>query len=122
MIFQAVLLLVIFAVLVAGLIRARRQHRSVVLTVCWGFVWTLAAVLVWKPEITSRVAGWVGIGRGSDLVFYIAIISLTAIVLSLLVWVDSLDERMTKLIQQLAIDDYERTKTTSSGRDHHPDV
>ncbi len=121
MIFQGILLIVIGTVLLTGLIKGRGRHRSIVVQLSWISVWTVAMLLVWKPEITSRIAFWVGIGRGSDLVFYSAIIILTTIVLILLVWVDTLDERITRLVQDIAIKEYDR-KTNFKGGDSHPHI
>ncbi|MBI5135366.1 DUF2304 domain-containing protein [Candidatus Uhrbacteria bacterium] len=122
MIFKLIALPIIGVILIAGVRRARRLDRSILARGIWLLVWGSAAVLILYPEITTRVASWVGIGRGSDLVFYIAIIVLTAVVLSLLVWVDNLDERISKLVGQHAIEEYERTSRDATRRGHHPDV
>ncbi len=121
MIFQWMLLLVIGTVLLTGILKGRGRHRSIVVQLVWISVWTLAAVLVWKPELTSRIALLVGIGRGSDLVFYTAIVMLTTIVLILLVWIDTLDERITRLVQHLAMKEYDR-HTHANGGDSHPHI
>ena len=33
-------------------------------------LWLAAAVAVWRPDLTTRVAGFLGIGRGADLLLY----------------------------------------------------
>ncbi len=121
MIFQWVLLVIIASALAFGLIQGRGRNRSIIVQLGWALIWVIAGVFVWKPEITSRLALWVGIGRGSDLVFYSAIIVLTTIVLILLVWVDTLDERITRLVQHMALKEYERTTPTDRSDTHpHP--
>lgn len=37
-------------------------------------VWLMAALLIAVPESSNIIAGWLGIGRGSDLIFYLALI------------------------------------------------
>lgn len=121
MIFQGILLFVIATILISGIAKARKRDMSVVMQWCWTLLWGIAALLVWKPEITSWIATAVGIGRGADLILYIAIITLTVVVFSLLLWVDSLDERITRLVQHIALDEYDRKAPPKSG-DSDPHV
>jgi hypothetical protein len=36
--------------------------------------WTAAACLIAKPDFTAVLAGWLGIGRGTDLIVYFAVL------------------------------------------------
>jgi hypothetical protein len=44
----------------------------------WGILqvvaWTAAAYLIAEPDATLVLAGWVGIGRGTDLILYLAVL------------------------------------------------
>ena len=44
----------------------------------WGVLqlvaWTAAACLIAKPDFTAVLAGWLGIGRGTDLIVYFAVL------------------------------------------------
>ena len=41
----------------------------------WTAVWLTAGLLILFPLVTTRIAGWLGIGRGADLLLYIAILA-----------------------------------------------
>jgi hypothetical protein len=41
----------------------------------WVLLWMVAAVVIAAPQISSIVAGWLGIGRGADLILYLAALS-----------------------------------------------
>ncbi len=53
-------------------LRGRIVRRAGVL---WTFVWLAGAVLIAAPNTSIMFARWLGIGRGSDLVFYLAILA-----------------------------------------------
>jgi hypothetical protein len=42
--------------------------------VFWISLWVLCGILIALPASTTIIARWLGIGRGSDLVFYLAIL------------------------------------------------
>jgi hypothetical protein len=41
----------------------------------WVLLWTVAAAVIAVPQISNVVAGWLGIGRGADLILYLAALS-----------------------------------------------
>ena len=41
----------------------------------WASVWLAAAILIADPAFTTVVAHWFGIGRGADLVLYLAVLA-----------------------------------------------
>lgn len=71
----------------------------------WSLVWVLGALLLWRPEITTRVASFFGIGRGADFILYIAVIVLGVAVFLLALSLDHMRREMTGLVQELALRD-----------------
>jgi len=57
------------------LARTLRHRLPLRYGVIWALLWTGAAVVIAVPTAATRVAGWFGIGRGADLVFYLAILA-----------------------------------------------
>jgi hypothetical protein len=56
------------------LARARRGQTPLRQSLFWAAVWLAGAMAIARPQSTSDVAAWLGIDRGADLVFYLAIV------------------------------------------------
>lgn len=61
------------------------------------------AVAVVVPDITNRVAHFVGVGRGADLVMYLAIVAVMFVLLHYYSKFVELQAKMTELTRQIAI-------------------
>jgi small membrane protein len=72
-----------------------------------GFVLAFIVVMfvfVLRPEWSSKLAGWVGVGRGVDLLFYLAHLMLFFIAFVYYLKFKDMEARLTKLVQALALD------------------
>lgn len=80
----------------------RASKRIIVL----GFA-VLVIFTILFPQITTVVAGWIGIGRGSDLVFYLT--SFAVMFLAALVYLEfrRMDSRIAQLTRDLALSEWE---------------
>jgi hypothetical protein len=81
---------------------ARLRSRStdgLLVGLCFGF----AALLVIRPTVATRIANFVGIGRGVDLIFYLAIPGLALMVLLLFARTRDLNSKLTATLRELAI-------------------
>lgn len=63
----------------------------------------VSIVAVLFPEITSRIANSLGIGRGSDLVFYLSTLSQIGLIGILMAKFRELDSRMSKIVRELSL-------------------
>jgi hypothetical protein len=70
--FQTVFIPVCALLAVGVLLRALRSAGSRRTGFFWAFLWLVAAGLIADPSATTTLASWVGIGRGADLVLYVA--------------------------------------------------
>lgn len=61
------------------------------------------AVAVIVPDMTSEVAQFVGVGRGADLVTYIAIIAVMFVLLHYYAKFVELQQKLTELAREMAI-------------------
>jgi hypothetical protein len=59
--------------------------------------------LVLRPEWATRIAHAVGIGRGVDLIFYLAIPGLAFLILVLFSRIRQLEARLTETIREQAL-------------------
>lgn len=98
--FQVILIL---AILIIYLFVRNSSFRSFYrVFILFALVAGVVAVLV--PELTTRVAQFVGIGRGTDLVVYIFIVVVFLKMLTTDEKVNSQQEQITELVRKNAID------------------
>jgi hypothetical protein len=69
----------------------------------WFLLWIAAAIAIANPELTVVLAQALGIQRGADLIFYLAILGMFAGFFLVYVRLRRLDEGMTTLVRRLAI-------------------
>jgi hypothetical protein len=78
--------------------RSRLGDRTVVIVLLLG-----ASVLVALPELTTRLAHRVGVGRGADLIIYLALLGYGFIVLVLISKIRSLETSIVDLARAIAL-------------------
>ncbi len=87
--------------------RAVVRHRQRVIGVrdllLWIAFWTSAAALVLRPQATQWFAMLVGVGRGADAVFYVAIVGLSYAVFRLYLKTCAQDQEITRLVRAIAL-------------------
>lgn len=69
----------------------------------WFLFWVAALIAVLYPGSTQVLAAYLGIGRGADLVFYSAIITLFYIVFRLHIKLEGLHRDLTKMVRDEAL-------------------
>jgi hypothetical protein len=63
-----------------------------------------AVVFVMFPEFTSKIANRLGVGRGTDLVLYLCIVSFWFVILKLYIKLRAIEQKMTDMIREKAIE------------------
>ena len=108
-----VTLFVLFALGRLGInYRERRLRGSVV--ILWVVLWLSVLTVFWSPEIASRLAVALGIGRGADLIVYTAIVVVVYLLYRIFVRLERLDGEITRLTQALALQGKNTHKRDSS--------
>ena len=69
----------------------------------WTILWAAAAVAIARPQTTVVVARALGIERGADLIFYLAILGMFVGFFLIYVRLRRLDEGLTAVVRRLAI-------------------
>lgn len=113
--FQAIFVPVCAAAGVLVVVRMLRGHATVRQAAFWGGLWSLAAVLIAVPTAAGVAARWLGIGRGSDLVFYGAVLGGIAACLYFYQRYRRLEVLCTELLRREAIRQAERGQETAHG-------
>lgn len=114
------ILLILTAVVGFAWVGSRFRKRTIgtKALLAWGVLWVLVAAVAVQPELASRVADALGIGRGADVVVYSAIVVLLALVFRLSVRIEQLDRDITAVTRELALRD--RTPEDGSGVHRQP--
>lgn len=76
----------------------------------WGLLWLVAALLITWPGTTSFLASQLGIGRGVDLVIYVAMIANFYLIFRLYVRAERQEKNITRLVQKIALKNPERNE------------
>lgn len=83
----------------------RHQENAISLRwlILWMIFWIVAASIVALPEVTQRLAQIVGVGRGSDLAIYVALLSAYYILFRIMVRIEKMERDISKIVEELAI-------------------
>jgi hypothetical protein len=82
--------------------------------ILWSLFWIAAAVVVLLPNSTAYLAQAVGIGRGADLVVYVALAGIFFLIFRLMVKIEMLNKDITTLTRKIAITDSAKTSNSKS--------
>ena len=97
---QPILVALLAALVILYFARLRsRATDGLLVGLCFGF----AAMLVIRPTVATKIANAVGIGRGVDLIFYLAIPGLALMVLLLFARTRDLNLKLTATLREIAI-------------------
>jgi len=70
----------------------------------WSVLWLVVAGVALMPQATDRIAAFAGVGRGADLLVYLAVTFLLYAVLRLMLRQQKMSEEITELVRKIAID------------------
>lgn len=98
--------LILFALFAS--LRTWRQYKAQKVTrqwfVIWSILWLLIIVVALVPQTTDMLAANVGVGRGADLLVYIAVVFLLYAQFRTMVRTKKLHEQQTELVRRIAIE------------------
>ena len=83
-------------------LRARERKLTWGEMLLWLAVWAVMIGVIFVPEASSSLAGYLGIGRGIDLVMYVAIVLLFYLLFRLYVRMEQLEHGITLLVREVA--------------------
>ena len=103
--FQVVLIIVVALLLIGTLLAVFRGWATKREGVVWALVWLAAGVAVIWPHVTTHVARTLGIGRGTDLLLYCAVVIMMVGFLMVYTRIRRLRREVTLLVRHLAVRD-----------------
>jgi hypothetical protein len=86
------------------LVRLARGNGSRLAGMFWGLLWAGAAVTIFRPGVTGELAALFGIGRGADLVMYLAVLAGIVVTRYFYSRTRRLENLVTQLIREEAIE------------------
>src|SRR3989304_3032423 len=100
---QILLSLLIFFVVYRSFIAYKRQNLSEGFFFLWGIFWLGVLILIFQQNLVSDIAHRLGISRGVDLVIYISLIALFYLIYKLMVLINELERKITKMVRKSAL-------------------
>ena len=99
------------ALILAGIFRYPQQKR-----VLFGLmvVWLTAVVAILVPDVTMNAAAVVGIGRGADLLLYVAVLVALVVLSAIYLRLAALESQITELVRHVAMSEVRRSHPDKS--------
>jgi small membrane protein len=103
MLIQFILVAVIVLIVLRLIYQLKNKAIGLWQFFSWLVIWILAIAVIWYPSITTYIATRVGVGRGVDLVTYVSIIVIFYLMFRLLLKIEKIEKKMTKLVRKDAL-------------------
>lgn len=119
MLFIFQLLFSLFALFAVASVYAKKHSGllGVGSAIFWIFFWLIAIIFVWWPNALTVVANSLGIGRGTDLVLYVALAVVFYLLFRLSVRLEFINRDLTKVIRDRSLSEtQEKDSSTRSAR------
>lgn len=105
---QAVLVLFFFYAVLKVIGRFQAREVTISRAVLWISFWVIGGVIVLLPDSTFYLARLAGVGRGADLVVYLALVIIFFSLFRLLLQVEKLKKEITVLARRAALGDKDK--------------
>lgn len=102
-IIQIILILIFSLILIQIYILKKKQKISKLEYLIWSIFWGCGILVSIYPDITGIISQKIGIGRGSDLVIYIALIILFWMNFKILLRIERIEKDITKIVREKAL-------------------
>lgn len=113
--FQILLAPLCAALAAHAAIRTGRRQISRRQGLFWCLLWTAGTVAILSPMSTNVAASYLGIGRGADLVFYLAIVAGLWVCLAFYNRFRQLEAMITELVRRDAIEHARQQESEETG-------
>jgi len=113
-IFQIIILIFVVIVILKSAKRAAKKEISFWLFAIWTIFWILVAVVDLFPVIINKLADLLKVGRGVDLMIYLALFVLFYLVFRLTLTINKTNKNLSEIVRKIAI---ERAEFEPTGTD-----
>ena len=105
MLIQGILIIFVLFAISRVVLRAQKKDLRVWETVAWVLFWILAGIAVLWPGSTVWIANTLGVGRGSDFVFYVSLALLFYMIFRIFVRLERIERTITKAVRERTLKD-----------------
>lgn len=105
MVFQLVVSVCSIFVLLKAWKSYRKKNVRFTTFILWAVLWIGMIFVVWQPQLTDRVAGFLQVGRGADAVLYLSLLVIFYLFFRIFVALERVDQQLTTVVRELAIID-----------------
>ena len=101
--FQIIFIPVCLVAAIAALMLGEKRGVSKQGRTLWTLLWILGAATIAAPQHSTKIAAFLGIGRGTDLILYMAVIVALIVIRYFYLRMNHLEALITQLARQLAL-------------------
>lgn len=101
---QILLLPIILFIVFKTLVAYKNKELSKNFLITWVGFWFLVLFFLINPIVLSKLASFVGIGRGVDLAAYLSIIILFYLIYKIYTQLSNLEHKITNLTRKMTLD------------------
>lgn len=103
MVIQVILSLFIIFALSRVIIQLKSANLSKNSFIFWSILFILALVGVIEPELTTSLASFLGIGRGTDVILYVSIALIFYLIFRLSIAIEETRREIAEVVRKLAV-------------------
>lgn len=92
----------------------RRQELKPSEFIMWFVFWLAVGVAFFTPESLTRLANLLGIGRGADLVLYVAVVVVFYLMFRIFVRLEKMEREITKVVRSSSLSRTEQNPAKES--------
>jgi hypothetical protein len=111
--FNLIILIIGLFVISRVVLRWKDKQLTMKSGIFWVVLWTLIFGISIYPKLSQKIASWIGIGRGVDSAFFIAVILLFYLIFRLYIKIDKIDKDLTSLVVELSKKDSQKNNPNS---------
>lgn len=99
---QVILATFALGMIVLTWLKSRHAQIRLLPFFLWLFLWSLILIVVLFPDLTSMVAGYLGMGRGVDLVLYVGMLYIYFLIFNIQEKIGRIEQDLSTIVREIA--------------------
>lgn len=102
---QILAILFVFFAVSRVMLKFKRRELTISEFLTWLVFWLAVGVAFITPESLTKIANLLGIGRGADLVLYIAVVVVFYLMFRIFIRLEKMERDITKVVRKNTLDE-----------------